>query len=144
MLLPFRLKPLKLPNNKLQALQRLKIQLKNDKRYRNHYNAFIKEMLDKGYAETVPESDLSDETSTVWYIPYHGVYHPQKPDKLPVVFDCRVNYQNESLNSHLLQGPDLTNGLIGLLCRFRPSPIVFLSDLEGMLHQFQVSETHQN
>ena len=140
--MPFREKLPKLPNNKLQALrrlERLKVRLKNDERYRNHYNAFMKELLDKGYAETVPKSDLSDETSTVWYIPHHGVYHPQKPDKLRVVFDCSVNYQNESLNSHLLQGPDPTNELI-----VRQSPIAFSCDVEGMFHQFQVNESHRN
>ena len=56
---------------------------------------------------------------TLWYIPHHGVYHPKKPDKLRVVFDCSAEFQGHSLNRHLLQGPDLTNSLVGVLCRFR-------------------------
>ena len=34
------------------------------------------------------------------------------PDKMCVVFDCSVSFEGESLNSHLLQGPDLINYLV--------------------------------
>ena len=67
----------------------------------------------------MPEIPKADHTShnhgrkkqNVWYIPHHGVYHPKKPNKIRMVFDCSAEYQNESLNKHLLQGPDLTNNL---------------------------------
>ena len=29
----------------------------------------------------------------------NGVYHPQKPDKIRVVFDCTATFDGESLNS---------------------------------------------
>ena len=104
----------------------------------------MKDLIDKGYAEQVPEDELSDEAKTAWYIPHHGVYHPQKADKLRVVFDCSASYHGESLNHHLLQGPDLTNRLLGVLCRFRQCPIAFSCDVEAMFHQFHVNVAHRN
>ena len=50
----------------------------------------------------------------------------------------------ESLNKHLLTGPDLTNGLVGVLCRFRRDPVAFMCDLKGMFHQFKVDTRHRN
>ena len=38
--------------------------------------------------------------------------------KLRVVFDCGATYGGASLNAELLQGPDLTSSLIGVLTRF--------------------------
>jgi hypothetical protein len=118
--------------------------MENDKRYRDDYINFMNELIEQNYAETVPESELANEDGNVWYIPHHGVYNPRKPKKIRVVFDCSANYKGESLNNHLLQGPDLTNGLAGVLCRFRKDPTAFMCDVEAMFHQFKVAEAHRN
>lgn len=56
-----------------------------------------------------------------------------------MVFDCSAKYQGTSLNDQLLQGPDLTNSLIGVLTRFRQGPIIaFMADVEAMFHQVRV------
>ena len=104
----------------------------------------MKEMIDKGQAERVPDEKLHLSNSHVWYIPHHGVYHPQKPDKICIVFDASAEFKGESLNRHLLQGPDLTNSLNGVICRFRKEPVAFTSDVEGMFHQVYVSPDHRN
>ena len=101
-------------------------------------------MIDKGQAERVPDEELDFSDGRVWYIPHHGVYHPQKPDKIRVVFDASAEFKGDSLNRHLLQGPDLTNSLNGVLCRFRKEPIAFTCDVEGMFHQVYVSPDHGN
>ena len=46
-------------------------------------------------------------------------YHPKKQDQIRIVFDCSAVFQDQSLNKHLLQGPDIMNGLAGVLSRFR-------------------------
>lgn len=76
--------------------------------------------------------------------PHHGVYHPRKPAKIRVVFDCSAEFQGESLNRHLLQGPDLTNTLIGVLSRFRQEKTAFLCDIESVFLQVRVSEIHRD
>ena len=57
------------------------------------------------------------------YEVHHGVYHPEKPSKIRVVFDC-ARYAGTSLNQNLLQGPDLMNSLVIVLCRFRQEAVV--------------------
>ncbi|KAL0150572.1 hypothetical protein M9458_054165 [Cirrhinus mrigala] len=44
----------------------------------------------------------------------------------------------------LLQGPDLTNTLIGVLLRFRQGPVAFMSDIKGMFHQVRVAKEDVN
>ena len=53
---------------------------------------------------------------------------------------AQPKYEGVSLNDHLLQGPDLTNGLLGVLCRFRQEDVTFMADIKGMFHQFYVCE----
>ena len=69
---------------------------------------------------------------------------PPKEEKFRAVFDCAATYQNQSLNKNLLQGPGLTNNLVGMLTRFRQEPVAFCCDIEGMFHQVQVNEEHRD
>ncbi|XP_059411032.1 uncharacterized protein LOC132144237 [Carassius carassius] len=101
------------------------------------YCSFMEDMLLKGHAEKIPASEIEGTLGRIWYIPHHGVYHPQK-HKPRVVFDCAATYQGKSLNSQLLQGPNLSNSLIGVLARFRHKPIALAADVEGMFHQVRV------
>ena len=82
--------------------------------------------------------------SVKWQLPYLAHYHAKKPDKIHVVFDSSADYKRESLNKYLLTGPDLTNGLVGVLCQFRRDPVAFMCDLEAMFHQFKVDKRHRN
>ena len=141
--LPFRGNTPKLPNNKplaLRRLNKLKTRMENDVKYRQDYMAFMQDIIRKGFAERVPHEQRPDDDGKSWYIPHHGVYHPQKPDKIRIVFDCSATFMGHSLNKYLLQGPDLTNSLVGVLCRFRKELIAFMCDLEAMFHQFKVKE----
>ncbi|XP_053388583.1 uncharacterized protein LOC128551695 [Mercenaria mercenaria] len=144
--LPFKGADPVLPNNKSMALKRVKSlrqRLKRDSTFCQHYSQFMKELISNGHAERVPESDLNSNKTT-WFIPHHGVYHPQKRDKIRVVFDCSATFEGESLNAHLLQGPDLTNKLVGVLCRFRKEPVALMCDVEKMFHQFKVCKAHRD
>ena len=62
-----------------------------------------------------------------------------KPDKLRIVFDCAAEYAGTSLNKEVLQGPDLTNRLLGVLMRFREDQVALMGDIEAMFHQVKVS-----
>ena len=96
------------------------------------------DLLRKGYARKVPTEHLKRPSTPVWYLPHHPVFHPQKPDKVRVVFDCSAKCRGTSLNDQLLQRPDLTNTLVGVLTRFREEPIALMSDVEAMFHQVRV------
>lgn len=73
----------------------------------------------------------------------NGVCHPKKK-KLRVVFDCTVSYQGVSLNNQLLQGPDLTNTLVGVLTRFRKEAVGMMADINSMFYQVKVPEEDSN
>lgn len=148
--LPLREPRPNLPNNReiaARRLNQLKRRFKSDNKYRNDYVTFMDNIIKNGYAEKVPSMDHSTQTTTLqdsarptWYIPHHGVYHPKNPNKIRVVFDSSAEFKGETLNKHLPRGPDLTNNLVGVLCRFRQEPIAFTCDIEAMFHQVRVSE----
>ncbi len=138
--LPLKKKDVAFPNNYVVASLRaqfLKRKFKRNSDFHKDYSSFMEDMLLKGHAEKVPASESEGNPGRIWYIPHHGVYHPQK-NKLRVVFDCAATYQGNSLNSQLLQGPNLNNSLIGVLMRFRDKPIALAADVEGMFHQVRV------
>ena len=138
--LPLKNPNVSMPNNRKVVEQRqnhLKRRLQRDPVFYREYNTFINDLLGKGYAEKVPDAELERSDGRVWYIPHHGVYHPTK-GKLRVVFDCGASYKGQSLNEELLQGPDLTSSLIGVVTRFRREPVVIMADIEAMFHQVQV------
>lgn len=140
MRLPLKDDKIKMPNNRDVAEQRLKSlqkRLKKNLEFHEDYTRFMNNIIDKGYAEKVPVENLHRGDGKVWYIPHHGVYH-QKKKKIRVVFDCNASYRGFSLNGQLLQGPNLTNTLIGVLSRFREEPIAMMADIESMFYQVRV------
>ncbi|XP_078352443.1 uncharacterized protein LOC144637184 [Oculina patagonica] len=139
--LPWRCPPLCLPNNKLLAEHRLRLlrrRLSRDQDLFQKYSAFIDNLLDKASARKVPDYQLSRPGVATWFLPHHSVFHPKKPGKVRVVFDCAANYRGVSLNDVPLQGPDMTNTLIGVLTRFRQERIAIMADVESMFYQGRV------
>ena len=137
--LPWKVFPPDLPNNKIVAERRLwllKKRLVKDPELHQKYSVFMDDLFDQGHARRVPEKQ--SEGLPAWYLPHHPVTHPQKPEKVRVVFDSAVKFQNVSLNQQILQGPDLTNSLTGVLTRFRERSIAVMADIEKMLYQVRV------
>lgn len=145
--LPFKSTDVILPDNKSVAQRRLELlkrRLTKNQRFAGHYREFMEDLFHKGYAEKVSNAQEISSDGRLWYLPHHGVYHPHKPDRIRVVFDCSSTFKGESLNSHLLQGPDLTNKLVGVICRFRKEPIAIMCDVEQMFYQFSVRPEHRD
>ena len=80
-----------LPNYKPLAEHRLNL-LQNkflkDPQLYSRCSACMTDLLDKLYAKKVPENLRDRNNGKVWYFPHHSVVHPQKPEKVRVVFDC--------------------------------------------------------
>ena len=135
--LPLKQKDIQMPNNRPQAEQRaahLQRKFKRQPSLQKEYTDYMGSMLSKGYMERVPDEEARRDDGKLWYLPHHGVMHPQK-HKLRVVCDCTAQYGGVSLNKQLLQGPDLTNSLVGVLTRFRQDKVALMSDIEGMFSQ---------
>ena len=119
--LPFRHEVITLPESRREANKRLKSKRKTldwNPLMKQHYFASMKSLFDKGHAEPVPPQDPM-LLKPCWYLPHFGVFNPQKPDKIRVVFDSAAENRGVSLNKLLLFGPDLANSLLGVLLRFR-------------------------
>lgn len=80
-----------------------------------------------------------------WLVPAEGkvwnLPHPQKGN-LRVVFDCGAEFKGTLLNKQLIQGPNLTSSLLGVLTRFRQEPAAVIADIQAMFHQVNVAEEH--
>eukprot|EP00064_Thunnus_orientalis_P014777 superscaffoldBa00002622_g14824 len=84
------------------------------------------------------------EDKECWYLPTSGVYHPQKPDQIRVVFDFSAQEGGVSLNNVLLTGPNLNNSLLGVLIHFQKEQVAIMADIQKMFHCFLVREDHHN
>ncbi|CAC5406218.1 unnamed protein product [Mytilus coruscus] len=104
----------------------------------------MNKVIEGCYAEPVPTDDLDRNDGKVWYLPHHGVYHPLKPEKIRVVFDCSARNLGVSLNNELLQGPNLADNLLGVLMRFRQDKIAVLGDIESMFYQVKVPTNNRD
>ena len=108
------------------------------------YLDFMEKVIDKGHASPIPPEDIQAQSGRVWYLPHFGVYHPKKPTQIRVVFDSSAEFEGVSLNKELLAGPDLMNGLLGVLIRFRKENVAVMCDIEQMFHSFHVDPAHRN
>ncbi len=115
-------------------LYQLKRRLIRDERLRSKYIETMNSHEAKHYV-----SRASCELKR-WYLPHHPVVNPKKPEKLRVVFDCAAQYMGTSLNDTLLQGPDWTNSLTGVLLRFRNKRVALSADIREMFLQVRLPE----
>ena len=134
-----------LQNNYVVARKRLDFlqrRLLQDEQFCEQCKAGMCKYIDKAYLELVTSEQSGD--NNVWNMPHHGVFHPKKPNKLRIVFDCTAKYKGVSLNDAILSGPDLTNPLLHVLLRFRIHPIAVIGDTEEMFLQVRVPEADKD
>ena len=128
--LPWKDKNTSLPNNKKMAEKRLlglkRKLIANEDMYEK-YRSKIKEYIDYGYVELITNEESNSRKT--WYIPHHYV---NSSNKFRIVFDCSAKFDGVSLNDKLLQGPDLSNNLLGVFLRFREEPIAVVGDIRSM------------
>ena len=131
-----------MPNNREKARYRLKSikkKMEKDESFRKEYTAFMAKLVKAGHAAKVPKHRLEERA---WYLNHHGVRHPTKK-KIRVVYNCSEEIDGVSLNNVLVQGPDVTNSLMGILVRFRKGGIPILADIESMYYQVRIPVEHR-
>ena len=134
-----------LPDNRSMAMKRLqsvKKRMLRDHEYKENYIQFMSNLISRGHARKA-DSQKEVAPGMKWFVPHHGVKHP-KTGKFRVVMDCSAEFQGRSLNAELLQGPDNTNLLLGVLLRFRLHPVPVMGDLEQMFYQIFVPENQRS
>ena len=142
--LPFRSPRPRLPSNRAHALSRLhslQRTLNKNSEMKEQFVAFMEKLFENEHAEEAPPVP---ENAECWYLPIFGVYHPQKPGQIRVVFDSSAQECGISLNNVLLSGPDMNNSLLGVLLRFRKALVALTADIQQMFYGFLVREDHRN
>ena len=107
-----------LPDNRKQAerrLESLKRRFQRDPSLEQKYRTLMDDYLVKGYARRLPNNEALVSGPRKWYLPHFPVLNPNKPGKVRIVFDAAAEFENTSLNKNLLQGPDCTNSIVGVL-----------------------------
>ena len=139
--LPFRHSPPCLPDSLPVAKKRLywlKKRMERDPEFHKQYASVIQKYQEEGSSRQVPDVEISS-LKPIWYLPHHPVWHPRKPEEPRVVFDCACKSSSVSLNNQLLQGPENTSSLIGVILRFSVNSVAVAADIKRMFHQVFVS-----
>ena len=144
--LPFRNERQTMPNNRVQAMQRLQGLLKTFARkpeMKADYLEFMGKIIDKGHASAIPSEEVPPPPGRSWYLRHFATYHNTK-HTIRIVFDTSCEFEGVSLNKVFLPGPDLMSNLIGVLMRFRKDNIAVMCDIEQMFHSFYVDPPHRD
>ena len=139
--LPFRNRPPRFPDSlpvAKKTLYWLKKKMERNPEFHKKHASVIQRYQEEGSSWQVPDKEVSS-LEPIWYLPHHAVWHPRKPEEPRVVFDCACKSEGVLLNSHLLQGPENTSSLIGIILRFRVNGIAVAADIKRMFHQVFVS-----
>ena len=54
-------------------------------------------LVSKEYARKLTAEEVERQSRKTWYLSHHGVFHPQKKDKIHVVFDAAALHDGVSL-----------------------------------------------
>lgn len=136
-----------LPDSYKMALNRLKCfenRLRRHPELRSSVNAQINEYHENGYLEELSIEQQRSIRHRKWYLPIFVVTNPNKPGKERLVWDAAAKVQGESLNDHLLTGPDLAANLVGILFKFREKRYAIGGDIKQMFHQIRIRERDQD
>lgn len=115
--------------------------LKRQPEMQKHFIGFMDRIFENQHAEVAPPLQQEEER---WYLPFFGVCHHQKPEQIHINFDSSAQHHGVSLNDMLLTGPNMNNGLIGVLLRFRRESVAVTGDVQQIFHCFVVREDHRN
>ena len=131
-----------LPNNYSSALGQLyslERRLQREPNLKSLYQQSIDTDVETEFVKILDNSRLKGTFGKEWYLPHHPVLNPNKHGKVRRVCNAKSKYK-VCLIDRLLAGPDLLQGLIGLIFRFCEGPIALTADIELMFLQVQVSE----
>ena len=145
---PWKKDPSQLPDNRAQAIKRLK---STERRLMKHpeqaeaYNQQMKEMTDMNFSRKLSDEELKNYKGPIHYISHHGVLRPEKASTpLRIVFNSSSVYQGHCLNDYWLKGPDLLNSLFGVILRFRENEVAVSGDISKMYHRVLIPEADQH
>ena len=97
-------------------------------------------MVENGHFKKLTPEEAAIETDNTWYLPLLAVTSKMKPGKVRLVLDAAAESRGRCLNDYLMRGPDFTNSIPGIICRWREKPIAVTSDVKAMFSQILVRD----
>ncbi|XP_011871024.1 PREDICTED: uncharacterized protein LOC105563753, partial [Vollenhovia emeryi] len=121
-----------------RVLTNMERRFSQDARLRRLYVDFLRQYEDMGHM--TPLNGSKGAGGPVSYLPHHGVLRESSTTtKLRVVFNgSTATSSGDSLNRHLLVGPNLLPPLADVLLRWRVHRFVLATDIEKMYRQIMV------
>lgn len=128
-----------------QRLDKLVQRLRRNKKL-TQYDTVIRNYLEEGFAERVPETEVNDTSDRVYYMPHRAVFRPDSTTtKVRIVFDASAKAPGcLSLNDTLSTGPNLHPDLLQLILNFRRHAIAITADIEKAFLQVVIKEEDRN
>ena len=131
-----------LPDNYQLSLSRLwglLRRLKQNPTILQEYDHVIKDQLEKGIIEPVPEDAARPDR--IHYLPHHAVIRSDKSTtRVRVVYDASAKSDGPSLNQCLHTGPKFNQHILDILLRFRYHRIAVTADIEKAFLMISVTE----
>ena len=131
--------PKDLPDNKSQAMKRLESterRLLKNPLQAAAYNDKMTEMEDMSFSHKLFEQEINGYKGPVHYISHHAVLRPESTSTpVRIVFHSSATYQGHKFNDYWQKGPDLLNGLFGVILRFRENKAALTADISKMYHR---------
>ena len=99
-------------------------------------NDKMAEMEEMSFSRKLSEKDINDYKGPVHYFSHHAVLRPESTSTpVRIVFNSCPTYQGHKLNDYWQKGPDLLNGLFGVILRFRENKVALTADISKMYHR---------
>uniref|UniRef100_A0ABD2W322 Reverse transcriptase domain-containing protein n=1 Tax=Trichogramma kaykai TaxID=54128 RepID=A0ABD2W322_9HYME len=118
------------------CLVRSERRFQRDPRLAEAYTAFMQEYIRLGHMELVPDAQINRPGA---YLPHHGVFCADNPDKIRVVFNVSHKAMNGILlNDTLLPGPKLQADIAVVVSNWRHFKVAGTTDVEKMYRQILV------
>lgn len=145
---PWRKDPTLLPDNKGLAMKRLESTERRLKRNPEQVAAYCKQMEEMEtmkFARKLSKEEQNAYQGPVHYIPHHAVLRPDKKSTpVRIVFNSSSTFQGHTLNDYWKKGPDLLNGIFGVVLRFREKKVAVMGDISKMYHRILIPERDQH
>ncbi|PFX21318.1 hypothetical protein AWC38_SpisGene14197 [Stylophora pistillata] len=107
------------------------------------YRATVEDCITRRYARSLSDEEASKSGLRTWDVPRFALTSSKKPNKVRVVLNGAAEHRETSLNKNLLQGPNYTNNIVGVLLRFCEENAALVWDIESMFHQVKVRPKDQ-
>jgi hypothetical protein len=137
----------RLPKSKDYALKRLySMERKMDKDpvFAAQYMEHVQTFMQKGFAKILSKEEAAYDDNKTFYLPHFMAFNEKKSNKYRFVFDAAAKVGGQSLNSHLLQGPDKLKSLVGILLQFRQRKVAITADIKDFFPRVKVRKEDVN